>query len=249
MTDEHGRYLIEAPVGAHEVKAFMIGYVAGSEHIRLGLGDTANVDFALEKNPHEDDMIKSIRTHAVTGHDTPMVQVEELRLGEYLASTEPVLWESLKFEFRYVLAQQDDSVIVNVVAEGKNMTATPFTVCGHFAFWSVAFLPSPEVYAEIIRLGGRTHYEGPILEVSGDKFVPGALECETVELGPGESIARGMTFSFDPEEFAYWTGEVGIQCYFFAGNNGDAWPDVKRIGLGMVRIPIRPIGQTVRPPR
>lgn len=164
-------------------------------------------------------------------------------------TSELVRWESLELAVRYVLTQESDSVIVNVVAEGRNVTPMPFTVCGHFAFWSLGFQPSPEVQAEITRFDRRTQYEGPILEISGDAFVPGGLECESTQIDPGESIARGMTFSFDPKAFEYWTGEVGLQCYFFTGNDGDAWHDVKRIDLGRIRIPIRPIGQAVRAPR
>ncbi len=237
MTDGQGRYSIDAPAGAHEINASMMGYIKESEHVRIGNGDTVTVDFDLDLDPNSEG--------TETIHPYPP---RSIPFDIYPVSTTPIRWESLEFELRYVLTRQGDSVIVNVVAEGRNVTAEPFTSCGHFAFWSVTFLPSQEVFDEITRLGGRTPYEGPILDVSSDKFVPGPLVCEPVQVQPGESIARGMTFSFEPKAFEYWTGEVGIQCYFFTGNDGDEWRDVKRIGLGSLKVPIRPIGQPRRKP-
>jgi hypothetical protein len=133
-------------------------------------------------------------------------------------------------------------VLVNVVAEGRNIAKESIVVCGHFSFFDAMFALSPDMYD---RSG---EYDGHTLAVPGDFVPPDVLECEQTLLEPGESIAHGTSFSFDPRDFEDWTGEVSIQCYFFAGRDGTDWRDVKRVNLGSIRIPIRPIGQPLRRP-
>ncbi len=246
MSDKRGYYSMNAPVGRHVVKAMMMGHITRREAIAVGNGDTVTVDFVLAEDPDYDPSNVIVIDPRQRKPGQPLDVYEDP--WPYDASTEPVHWESLEFELRYVLTQVGDSVIVNVVAEATNRASAPFVVCGRFTFMSAIFVISSESYTDAARIGGRMRYEGSTLDVPEDSFASPSLECESVQVGPGELIARGMTFSFDPEKFKFWTGEVGTQCYFYAGTDGQAFSEIWRINLGQIRIPIRPIGQPLRTP-
>ncbi len=245
MTNKYGTYVILAPVGPHEVKAHMMGHFSESKHISLDEGDTVVVNFILQRDDDFDRkqviIIPESRDNLNPVQDDPW---------PYDASLEPVRWESLEFEFRYILTQQADSVLVNLVAEARNVTAEPFTVCGRFSFWKATYRISSEVFYEVGKLGGRGSYDGPVLAVSADgSYSDRRLICHETTIPPGGSIARGMSFSFSAKTFEYWTGEVLVQCFFFAGRNGMQWSEGGwRIYLGEITVPIRPIGQPLRHP-
>jgi len=242
MTDAQGRYSLLAPVGPHQVRAMMMGHVYVGRDIVLEQGDSVVVDFVLEKDPAFD--------------PSSIINFQPDRLGTsthvyedpwpYEASLEPVRWGPLQFELRYVLTDQADSVLVNLVAEARNVAAAPFTVCGHFSYWSAYYNVSSEVFYEIAKLGGKVDYDGPVLDVSADNTAMVHLICDETTIPPGGTIARGMSFAFSSKTFEYWTGEVSVQCYFFAGKNGARWSEGWRVYLGQITVPIRPIGQPLR---
>ena len=237
MVDKNGYYSIVAPVGPHVVKAMMMGYVTGFRHADVTPGDTVIVDFVLTKDPKYDQSKVIVIPEEFDYYIDPW---------PYDASLEPVRWDALEFELRYVLTEQDDSVLVNVVAEGKNVTDEPFSACGRFVFWD-SFVLSEEVSSELRRSKNSEHEGLPAaLDVSADT-VPKVLHCRPITVGAGHSISRGISFTFDPSAYEYWAADVRIQCYFFAGHEGVS-DVVWRVYLGDLTIPIRPIGQPLRAP-
>jgi hypothetical protein len=141
-------------------------------------------------------------------------------------------------------------VVVNVIAEGRNISDAPIEVCGCFSFWQAKYGWSAEVIGDHVRFGPAdrsivypTH---PWLDVPAQECGGAVLECSSTVLAPGEYLVEGMGFFFYPRAFAYWTGEVEVKCFFFGGKDGTRWRDVDRVDVGTIKIPIRPIGQAFR---
>ena len=241
MIDKNGHYsLFPAPIGRHVVKAMMMGYVTGTDRVEVAAGDTVIVDFVLTKDPTFDPSKVIV---------IPEQFEHEYDPWPYDASIEPVRWDALEFELRYVMTAQDDSILVNVVAEGKNITDVPFSMCGRFIFWD-RYRLSNDFDPESVSEGDRMRAEhASVLNVTADN-VPKSLECTAETVDPGDFIARGLSFAFDPKAYEYWTGELQVRCVFLAGHEGMS-DIIWRVDLGDVIIPIRPLGQVrrVAPPR
>ena len=240
MTDKSGRYSMNAPVGEHEVVAMMMGRLFQSRNVRVANIDTVVVDFALLPDPNPQRVVEIPYARRESASNYPSSD----DIWPYDAITEPVRFESLELSLRYVLTQQDDSVVVNVVAEGRNVTADPVTVCGYFSFFDPIFIGAPDSHAWTTNEAPASGI--PYIKVRGDFIKLSTFECRSERLDPGEVIAHGMSFAFDPEEFKYWTAELAVDCYYFSGRDGVPWNDIKRVRLERLLVPIRPLGQPLR---
>ena len=144
---------------------------------------------------------------------------------------------------RYVLAEEGDSVVVNVIAEGRNVSDRTVAICGGLSLWDTRCMGGPDDFSQV-RLGpARTPPPGTIFTTLD---VP-PLECDGAFLNEerrallaGESISRGLTFAFYPNAFREQTRELWVYGVFFAGQRGDRWEDATPIDLGFIKVPIRP---------
>jgi hypothetical protein len=270
MTDEDGRFRLRAPCGRFTLRALAFGCSVAEERVPIRKDKTTQVLVVLERvevqrqervevqrqevpwwrpaSDPEDSQLESREVDEAleaTGRKAGIVSV-----WPYPASTRAVRQGDLEFSMRYVMAEQGDSVIVNVIAEGRNAANDPVTVCGCFSLWNTRYRSGPDDLSQMRLAPAPTPEPGTVftsldvspLECDGSRF----KEVPRVLL-PGETIARGMVFSFYPNAFTEHPGELWVYGVFLSGHRGDAWEDTELVDLGWIKVPIRPIRMPIRP--
>jgi hypothetical protein len=233
FTDYDGQFRFQAPARRQFVTSMAMGYRSVQRTITVGPGDTTRVSIVLD--------------------------AMAMGAWDYPESTFVVRGRGMEFFLRYVLVEAGDSVVVTVVAEGRNVLDTPITEEACFSFSDARFRRAPD-HLNCIRLTRTPSTPDsvlfPMLEVP-------PLECDEAREGewspilPGELISRSMTFSFFPNAFRDWPGELHVQCVFTmaaqrdqlkgAGPNAGArpWAGAWSFDIGTIKIPIRPIGMPI----
>lgn len=263
MGDSSGVFRFRAPCGYYTLRVMAMGYENADEHVVVRLKDTTRV--AVVMKPVEVRR-EEIRTppwwRRAPERDEKQLESQEVdeeleaiarRAGlvgdwRYRASTDTIRYDDVVLSMRYVLTEQGDSVVVNVIAEGTNVSDTPLTDSGCLSLWETRYNWGPDHF-ECIGFGGPGNFPDSLLFPSLD--VPPA-ECEGARLPraasvlhPGERIVRGMAFSFFPDAFRLLPGELNITCLYFHGKPGARWEDATSIFVGTIKIPIRPIGMPI----
>ncbi len=134
MGDAEGAFRFRAPCGRHTLRILAMGYGSVDEPVIVRRGETTHVSVVLER--------VEVRQHVkIYPRDAPPVPGVEQRDFQqidltYRASTDTVRHGDLEFAMRYTLAEQGDSVVVNLIAEGRNVSDRSVTVCGCFSFWN-----------------------------------------------------------------------------------------------------------------
>jgi hypothetical protein len=265
MTDSSGFFRFRAPCGRYTLRVMHMGYRVSEVPVVIRRDETTRVSIVLEwvevRRPQT--IVPRWRPTSEDADQQQLVgrPVSDLleavgrRAGDpgawnYRTSTEAVRHDDLELSMRYVLAEEGDSVVVNVVAEARNVSARTVIVCGCFSLWDTRYRGGPDDFSQVRFGPARTPSPGTILATLD---VP-PLECDGVFLNeerhallPGESIARGMTFAFYPNAFREDTGELRVYGTFLTGQRGDRWEDATPIVLGIITVPIRPIGMPIRP--
>ena len=262
-TDSNGFLRFRAPCGRYTLRVMHMGYRNSEVPVVIRRDETTRVSIVL-------DWVEVSQTQTIVSRSRPPSEDADVRqlvslpvddaleavgrragypgAWNYRASTEAVRHDDLELSMRYVLAEEGDSVVVNVIAQARNVSDRTVSVCGCFSLWDTRYRGGPDSQ---MRFGSaRTPSPGTILATLD---VP-PLECDGAFLNeerrallPGESIARGMTFAFYPNAFREDTGELRVYGAFLTGQRGDRWEDATPIVLGFITVPIRPIGMPIRP--
>ena len=241
MTRKDGGYVLEVPSGRCSIKATALGYRSTSIDTSIGLDEEVLLNIVLGEPAAPEH-------YTVVPPKRRPVSIEQpVGRGDYPASTTPVRFGPLECIVRYSIQEEGDMAVARIVAEGRNVTDLAIRVCGCFSFWKLEYMYGPEVM-DSIPLGGTWKYRGPRLDVATEECGSPVLECEPIVLTPDATVSREMSFSFDPAEFANWTGEIAVTCVFFRGNRGYEWVDTENVALGPLVVPIRPIGMPYRRP-
>lgn len=265
MTDSSGFFRFRAPCGRYTLRVMHMGYRNSKVPVVIRRDETTRVSIVLDwvevsqtqtivsrwRPPSEDADVRQLVSLPVSDE----LEAVGRRAGypgawNYRASTEAVRHDDLELSMRYVLAEEGDSVVVNVIAQARNVSDRTVSVRGCFSLWDTRYRGGPDDFSQMRSGPARTPSPGTILTTLD---VP-PLECggaflneERRTLLPGESIARGMTFAFYPNAFREDTGELRVYGAFLTGQSGDRWEDATPIVLGFITVPIRPIGMPIRP--
>ena len=238
-TDDNGKFKLPFPAGKHWLYIVSRNR-AGYARVSIPNGGVTKLsvvvgDFESPRvKKHGDDVFRDFRQ--------PVMQ---RGVSPFPSTTLPIRWGDIEYSLRYTLAQDGDSVLVNVIAEGRNTSKKARAVCGYFSMWT-SYGPSPDLFVtegDMARLRYPEEPGMPRLKVRGINTSSPVLDCKAVTLAPGECIERGMAFRFDPKTFEKWTGVLTVKALFNYGRSGDRWENTDCVAVGGIYVPIRPIGQ------
>ncbi|HEX5133524.1 MAG TPA: carboxypeptidase regulatory-like domain-containing protein [Candidatus Krumholzibacteria bacterium] len=257
MTDARGAFRFRVPCGRFTLRVLAMGYAAAEAPVTVRKDATERVGVTLVPAPRvEADVIDVIDRPTQVGsavsvsNSVDASQIQTIGAWNCPATTDTVRHGDIEFWMRYVLAGQGDSVVVNVIAEARNASDHPVAVCGCFSLWNTRYGRGPDDLSQIPLGPARTPDPGTIFTTLD---VP-PLECGTPRfeeavrtLLPGETLARGLVFSFFENAFRDHPGVLEVDGVFRMGRRGDAWEDTDLVDLGTLTVPIRPIGMPIRP--
>jgi hypothetical protein len=254
MTDQDGSFRFEVPAGRFWIKALAYGYFVQDKQLTVRPGETSQVSFLLRS----DEFVKEEVVPRYAPKSAPAANAVDSLIGvvgdqglgpwDDPAGASPIRHGAFEYSLRYTLAEQGDSVIVNVIAEARNVSGEPVWWSGYFSFPFARYGFGPDTFP-CIRLGASSHPpEGvliPTLEISVAGSVGASIPASRALIEPGGVMARGIAFSFFPNAFRVVTGVETIDCALYLGPAGTRWEDAEFLSLGIIRIPIRPIGMPI----
>jgi hypothetical protein len=237
MSSSDGRFQLTLPAGSHTLKVMALGWKS-QEHDVTVTGDRKTlVTVMLEPDDN------GVVTEAGGGVFVP-VPLDSMTGWHYPARSKPVIHGPLEFSLRYCLADEGDSILVNVIAEGRNVSNAPMSTCGCFSIWH-SYDISLDVWIKEIPPSVSLIKRLPVPVVPHWRCYPDAprLECVAEIVAPGSSVARGIAFKFSRSDFSRWTVDLDLKATYLAGVDGTDWDHTQQVILERLVVPIRPIGQ------
>ena len=224
----YGSFSLRVPSGRQLLVAYGMGFRSAQKIVTVGDGDTTRVSFVLQPE----------------------------FWGDYPESTLVSRSHGIEFLLRYQLVQQGDSVVVTVTAEGRNFRDRPVAEAYCFSFPEMRYTRAPD-HLNCVRVGpGPVPPDTvlfPVLEMP-------PVECKPAKVGevpPQGTFASAMMFSFYPNAFREWPGELHLTGRFEmltredqqeeidVGGNARPWEGAWSFDIGTIKIPIRPIGMPI----
>jgi hypothetical protein len=250
MTLKNGSYFIHAvPAGRYSVRVMNYGYSPTEKpDITVKLGDMIELDFKLKK-ALSDSTIVSEPVYLGTLEDktgrfdrtgkSATISADQLESGERYPDTLPTVTAlGLEFQSRFILTQDADSTVVNIVLTGENTGNQTIDLCGVFSFLILRYRIGSERLPNRNLNDRNERFFGTTLRVGIGQNVTPLLVCTELAINPGEAISDTLRFSYRTEHFKRVTGDVRFWCLFFHGEDGAHWEDTEFIDIGVMDVPI-----------
>ena len=109
-----------------------------------------------------------------------------------------------------------DSTIIQIVANGNNLSEKTHSICGVYAFVQTPWTT--------------------VLEGSGGYNAGPRIHCRNEDLLPGASLSDSLSLSYLTSDYENRPGLVQLWCWFFYGTDGAFWEGTDFVELGILDI-------------